>query len=162
MKTPPSVRGEAQLMRGAVDGLPTLTGTGGDQRWSWLERGARLWLCAKKGGTTERPVLRRGRLCCRGRDFNRRESLHSRVNEARRGQLRRRCRVSQSFSPQVERVLAAELSSRSGSEATLAGWLLNRRELGGVTFLVFARSFRNGSSGRRFSGDRGASRRLAG
>lgn len=34
------------------------------------------------------------------------------------------------------RVLAADLAQHAGREATLSGWLLNRRELGGVTFLV--------------------------
>jgi nondiscriminating aspartyl-tRNA synthetase len=39
-------------------------------------------------------------------------------------------------SPPVERVLAAELAARAGETTRLAGWLLNRRALGGVTFLV--------------------------
>jgi nondiscriminating aspartyl-tRNA synthetase len=34
------------------------------------------------------------------------------------------------------RVLASELSTRTGQTATLSGWLLNRRALGGVMFLV--------------------------
>lgn len=34
------------------------------------------------------------------------------------------------------RVLAAELASHTGQAATISGWLLNRRTLGGVTFLV--------------------------
>jgi nondiscriminating aspartyl-tRNA synthetase len=36
----------------------------------------------------------------------------------------------------LDRVLAAELPSYIGMTASLSGWLLNRRDLGGVTFLV--------------------------
>jgi nondiscriminating aspartyl-tRNA synthetase len=41
-----------------------------------------------------------------------------------------------SVSPTERRVLASELSTRTGQTATLSGWLLNRRRLGGVMFLV--------------------------
>ncbi len=41
-----------------------------------------------------------------------------------------------SVSPTERRVLASELSTCIGQTATLSGWLLNRRRLGGVMFLV--------------------------